>query len=104
MVAAFGYGRERGVRKGIAVVALAAALALAAGCGEEDATGGEGGSPDQYELAHEIGYDQCVDPLVNPGRAEEDPVGYAEERFGGSGKFDAAREAGCLEALGGRGQ
>lgn len=79
---------------------LTAALALGAGCGEEDATGGGKGSPDQYEQAREIGYQQCADPLVDPDRAEEDPTGYAAERFGGSGEFDAAREAGCLEALG----
>jgi len=54
---------------------------------------------DQYELAREIGYELCVDPIY-PDKAAADPVGYAEEEFGGPGEFDSAREAGCLEALG----
>jgi hypothetical protein len=54
---------------------------------------------DQYALAREIGYDLCVDP-IHPDKAAADPVGYAEEEFGGPGEFDSAREAGCLEALG----
>lgn len=54
---------------------------------------------DQYELARQIGYELCADPIY-PDRAAADPVGYAEEEFGGSGEFDSAREAGCLEALG----
>lgn len=57
------------------------------------------GSGDQYELAREIGYELCADPIY-PDKAAADPVGYAEEEFGGPGEFDQAREIGCLDALG----
>lgn len=98
---------------GVAVVILlAAGVAGALDSGEDrgpqSGPQGESDSPslndvnstaDQYELAREIGYDLCADPIY-PDRAAADPVGYAEEEFGGSGEFDSAREAGCLEALG----
>jgi hypothetical protein len=88
-------------------IALVVALAVMAGCGEETDSGGggQGGgeaadtSPKQVELAREIGYDQCKDPLIDPKHAESDPVGYAEEQFGGPDVFDQARVEGCIEAL-----
>lgn len=85
---------------------LAATISVVAlsGCGssgstEESTAISNGGSADQYELARGIGYDLCVNPIY-PDKAAADPVGYAEEQFGGAGEFDNAREAGCLEALG----
>jgi hypothetical protein len=73
--------------------------AFALGCGEAVESEAPLYSPDQYDLARQIGYDQCANPIY-PERAADDPVGYAAEMFGGDGEFDSAREAGCLEALG----
>lgn len=74
-------------------------------CSTEGGNGGKApgdrvdNSGDQYERARQIGHDQCDPPLIDPGHAERDPVGYAEEQFGGPGEFDQSRVMGCIDAL-----
>lgn len=85
--------------KALVVLLVALVAVVGAGCGEDRPIANPADfSPDQYELARDIGYEACSEPW-DPARAKADPVGYAEEEFGGPGEFDSAREAGCLEAL-----